>query len=87
VFHVFVLLKGVDSDWLKSFIIKPGCFKRANWFPRNNPTMKLENIKVVARLKESPAAFFKVNKLILSEDEKSINISSLNGTEVVRIIL
>jgi hypothetical protein len=41
--------------------------------------MKLENIKVVARLRESPEAFFKVNKLSLSEDEKSIKISSLNG--------
>jgi hypothetical protein len=41
--------------------------------------MKLENVKVCARLRESPAALFKVNKLSLSEDEKAILISSLNG--------
>ena len=56
-----------------------GRLKRANWFPRNKEEMKLENIKVAARLRESPAAFFKINKLTLSEDEKSIFISSLNG--------
>ena len=45
--------------------------------------MKLENTKVCARLRESPAALFKVNKLALSEDEKSISISSLNGNKEI----
>lgn len=52
---------------------------KAPSFPLATTKMKLENIKVAARLRESPAALFKVNKLTLSEDEKSINISSLNG--------
>lgn len=45
----------------------------------DSSAMKLENIKVAARLRESPAALFKVNKISLSEDEKSIVISNLNG--------
>ena len=48
--------------------------------------MKLENIKVAARLRESPAALFKVNKISLSEDEKSIVISNLNGNYALYFI-
>ncbi len=62
------------------FLLPGFCFGEARSIPvAKLPKMKLENIKVNAKLRESPAALFKVNKLKLSEDEKSIMISSLNG--------
>lgn len=78
----------VDSDWSKSIINITGDPLARQSVPSQQPTgaiMKLENIKVAARLRESPSALFKVNKLTLSEDEKSIQISSLNGKK--RIVL
>lgn len=41
--------------------------------------MKLANIVVSARLKDNPAAIFKVNHLSVGEDDKSLILSSLNG--------
>jgi len=41
--------------------------------------MKLANIIVSSRLKDNPAAIFKVNHLNIGEDEKSLILSSLNG--------
>lgn len=41
--------------------------------------MRLTNIQVSGRLKDCPAAIFKVNQLVAKEVDQSIVLTSLNG--------
>lgn len=41
--------------------------------------MRLTNIQVSGRLKDCPAAIFKVNQLVTKEVDQSIVLTSLNG--------
>ncbi len=41
--------------------------------------MRLSNIQVSGRLKDCPAAIFKVNQLVTKQVDQSIVLTSLNG--------